>query len=317
MTAEVAAPPTPWRNRAASSISRVAASPHNADASVNTTRPDMKTPRRDTRSPSRPASSSRLPNGIRYALTTHACPDREKPSSSWIAGRATFTIVTSRMIINMPAQSTISANHLRSVVFGTAADLPHSLRSPGQTGPAGEIHRRGTDEFRGGPRSVSTRRWHGGHRVRSAGGSLPAGAARPLLSDARLGLRRRGPGAGDICAGVALVRPVRGPGVDAYLAASDRDERLPERPRVAQPATVADRFGRAQLGPGRRADRAARGAVARADAGLPAQRRPGLGRDRPGEHSARGGRGHAVPAATAAGRADPSRRPAMAGRRGR
>jgi hypothetical protein len=40
-------------------------------------------------------------------------------------GRATFTMVTSRMIINIPVQSTISAIHLRSVVVivGTVAVL--------------------------------------------------------------------------------------------------------------------------------------------------------------------------------------------------
>ena len=37
-----------------------------------------------------------------------------KLRSLWIDGSATFTIVPSRMIINIPAQSTSSATHLRS-----------------------------------------------------------------------------------------------------------------------------------------------------------------------------------------------------------
>jgi hypothetical protein len=50
-------------------------------------------------------------------LTTHARLDVEKPRSSWIAGSATFTTVTSRMIINIPTHSTYSANQReRSVV---------------------------------------------------------------------------------------------------------------------------------------------------------------------------------------------------------
>src|SRR4051812_2150997 len=44
---------------------------------------------------------------------THASPDAEKPRSSWIDGRATFTIVTSRTIISIPVQSTYSASRRR------------------------------------------------------------------------------------------------------------------------------------------------------------------------------------------------------------
>ena len=65
MTAEVIAPPTPCTNRAAISTNSLPASPHKADAAVKTASPATNTPRRDTRSPIRPASSNRLPNGIR------------------------------------------------------------------------------------------------------------------------------------------------------------------------------------------------------------------------------------------------------------
>src|SRR5438270_824696 len=47
---------------------------------------------------------------------------------------------------------------------------------------------------------------------------VPGRAAGTLLPHARLGSRRRGPGAGDDAAGVALFRPVRGPRVAADLA---------------------------------------------------------------------------------------------------
>jgi hypothetical protein len=71
--------------------------------------PARNTERRPSRSPNRPASSSRPPNAIRYALTTQASEDCVNPRSSWIDGRATFTIVWSRMTINMPAHRTTSA----------------------------------------------------------------------------------------------------------------------------------------------------------------------------------------------------------------
>ena len=68
ITAELSAPPTPWMKRAAISISGEPDSPHSSEASVKTARPARKIVRRPIRSPSRPASSSRPPNAIRYAL---------------------------------------------------------------------------------------------------------------------------------------------------------------------------------------------------------------------------------------------------------
>ena len=65
ITAEVSAPPAPCRNRAAISISWLAASPHSNEAPVNTPRPARKTFRRPARSPSRPASNSKPANAIR------------------------------------------------------------------------------------------------------------------------------------------------------------------------------------------------------------------------------------------------------------
>ncbi len=60
ITAEVAAPPIPCRNRAPTSISRFAASPHNSDAAVNTASPVRNTFLRPARSPSRPANLAPL-----------------------------------------------------------------------------------------------------------------------------------------------------------------------------------------------------------------------------------------------------------------
>ena len=132
ITAEASAPPTPWTKRAAISISGLTDSPHSSEARVKTARPARKTVRRPIRSPSRPASSSRPPNAIRYALTTHASPAAENPRSSWIVGRATFTIVWSRMIISIPAHRTTRASQRESrvrVVMGVASCSHRRYRS--------------------------------------------------------------------------------------------------------------------------------------------------------------------------------------------
>jgi hypothetical protein len=99
----------PCAKRAAISSSWLCASPHARDAAVNSPTPSRKTRLRPSRSPSRPASSSRPPKAIRYALTTHARLEVEKPRLSWIDGSATFTTVTSSTIISIPTQSTYRA----------------------------------------------------------------------------------------------------------------------------------------------------------------------------------------------------------------
>jgi hypothetical protein len=122
ITADVMAPPTPCTNRAPMSISCVWATPHSSEAAVKTVRPIVNMRLRPMRSPRRPASSSSPPKAMRYALTTHARLDWEKSRSLWIEGRATFTIVWSRMIMRKPAQSTTSATQRsRSEVWAVLA----------------------------------------------------------------------------------------------------------------------------------------------------------------------------------------------------
>ena len=106
ITAEVIAPPTPCTKRAATSTPWLSDSPQRSEAAVKIPRPTMKTRFRPRMSPKRPASRSRPPNAIRYALTTQARLDWENPRSLWIEGSATFTTVTSRTIISIPTQST-------------------------------------------------------------------------------------------------------------------------------------------------------------------------------------------------------------------
>ena len=111
ITAEPIAPPAPWMKRAPISMPWVCAMAHTAEAVVKMARPIRKMRRWPIRSPSLPASSSRPPNAIRYAFTTHARLPCVKPRSSLIVGSATFTIVESSTIMSNPPQRTYSASH--------------------------------------------------------------------------------------------------------------------------------------------------------------------------------------------------------------
>ncbi len=129
LTAEAIAPPAPWTNRATTSTGWLSARPQASDASVNRTRPATKTRLPPTRSPSRPTSSSRPPKAIRYPFTTHSRPVAENPRSRWIDGRATVTMVPSRMIIKVTAQSTASASQRDCPIrapSALASDMPSS-----------------------------------------------------------------------------------------------------------------------------------------------------------------------------------------------
>src|SRR5579863_5245074 len=153
-------------------------------------------------------------------------------------------------------------------------------RRPGAVNSGGPA-----DLYRCGPRPPAREKGRGdaGQRgVRAAYRAVPARTARALLPDARLGLRRRGPGAGDPGAGLAVVQRLPGQVVAADLAACDRYERLPAGDREPGPPAAALGPGRAGRRPGRPAGPGAAGdPVAAADpgrAGVPRARRPGRGR---------------------------------------
>src|SRR5215467_6824416 len=75
--------------------------------------------------------------------------------------------------------------------------------------------------------------------VRTADRAVPARVAGALLPDARLGLRRRGPGAGDPGPGLAVLQRLPGQVVAADLAVPDRHQRLPAGDREPCPAAAA------------------------------------------------------------------------------
>jgi hypothetical protein len=68
---------------------------------------------RPNKSPRRPASRRKLPKVTRKALTTQVSSPWVKCRSRWMAGRATFTIVTSRTIISWARQTTARASQRR------------------------------------------------------------------------------------------------------------------------------------------------------------------------------------------------------------
>src|SRR5215471_21664402 len=92
--------------------------------------------------------------------------------------------------------------------------------------------------------------WLGGHGpgapgpgrrragVRRTRRPLPARAAGALLSDPRLGPRRRGRTAGDLAGGLAGPGRVRGQRLAAVLAVPDRDQALPERAALGEQETT-------------------------------------------------------------------------------
>ena len=71
--------------------------------------------------------------------------------------------------------------------------------------------------------------------------AVPARAAGALLPHDGVAARRRGPGAGDLPAGVEVLRRLRGPVVDAHLALPDRHQHLPDRARRPSASAAAHR----------------------------------------------------------------------------
>ena len=123
-TAEPSAPPTPWANRLATSISGLFATPANTDASVKTVTPARNTLLAPIRSPSRPANRSRPPKATRKAFTTQGSPVGLNPRSRWMVGSATFTTVPSRITMSWVADSTVRASQRLPACPAGAASIP-------------------------------------------------------------------------------------------------------------------------------------------------------------------------------------------------
>ena len=120
ITAEAIAPPTPCTKRAAISIAAVCAAPHSSEARVKTQPGEEDALAADqVAEPARQQQQAAERDQVGVDHPGQA--DREKPRSLWIVGSATFTIVWSRMIISIPAQSTTRASQ-RERADGVAVD---------------------------------------------------------------------------------------------------------------------------------------------------------------------------------------------------
>ena len=94
------APPMPWMPRATSNSNRVGASPHSIEPVVNTIKPSRSARRRPKMSPNEPPSRMNAVSVKTYASTTQATDESSARKSRCRVGRATFTTVESRKLID-------------------------------------------------------------------------------------------------------------------------------------------------------------------------------------------------------------------------
>ncbi len=107
------AAPSPCMARAPIRGPSPQAKPETSEAVVKRTTPTRNIRRRPRRSAARPPSSRKPPKNSAYALITHCKFSWEKPRSSLIEGRATFTIAMSSTTMNCTSKSSASPYHLR------------------------------------------------------------------------------------------------------------------------------------------------------------------------------------------------------------
>ena len=96
-------PPTPCRTRKAVSSLRLVATPQSADAAVNMNMAVSSTRRGPKRSPSQPDAGMNTARLTRNPITTVSSAVELTWKSRPRVGRATLTIVVSRIAINMAA----------------------------------------------------------------------------------------------------------------------------------------------------------------------------------------------------------------------
>ena len=99
-------PPAPCRIRNATSSPRLEASPHSAEAAVNTTMAVSSTRLPPKRSPSQPDAGMNTARLTRKAIEMLSTAVGLTPKSRPMVGRATLTIVTSIMLMNIAATKT-------------------------------------------------------------------------------------------------------------------------------------------------------------------------------------------------------------------
>src|SRR3954452_10976914 len=140
---------SPCTIRAATSRAAVGAAPAAALQTTKPTRPMRNIRRRPRASPSRPAGTSASPKVSAYPDTTHWTADGEAPTSRWIEGSATETMLTSSRLMNPTTRVTDRARQRRGARpsaspagSGEPGDQRGEVDGPGVGQPlGGGLHR--------------------------------------------------------------------------------------------------------------------------------------------------------------------------------
>ncbi len=121
-------PSSAWTIRAITRVSRLHASPHSADPPANPSSARLYTRLNPKRSPSHAVAGTTTPSVSEYAVTTHCESLVDTPNSFWMVGRATVTMLISRIDMNVPTISTASGS--RQAVAAPSSPVPWPERLP-------------------------------------------------------------------------------------------------------------------------------------------------------------------------------------------
>ena len=100
-------PAAPWKIRNVTSSDRLEATPHSAEAPVNSAMAVSRTRFPPYLSPSQPDAGMLMARLTRKAMAMPSTAVALTPKSRPMVGRATLTIVASRMLMNMAATKTV------------------------------------------------------------------------------------------------------------------------------------------------------------------------------------------------------------------
>jgi hypothetical protein len=136
VTAGSSPPGIAWITRKAIKLLRLDANPHSAEPRAKPASAIMYTRSRPNRSPSHALAGTTTPRTRLYAVVTHATSAVLPPKSDWIVAMATFTMLTSRIDMNIPPMRT--ARGMRHPVAGCAVTGAARFSSgAGSTGRSG------------------------------------------------------------------------------------------------------------------------------------------------------------------------------------
>ena len=107
--------------RKAIRLFRLHAMPHSAEPSANAASANMYTRLSPKRLPSHALAGTTTPSTREYAVEIHCTSAVLPPSSVWIVATATFTMLVSRIDMNMPAISTASGTTQCAISVGCGA----------------------------------------------------------------------------------------------------------------------------------------------------------------------------------------------------